>query len=91
MVLVPRVLELLRANGQTNVSVFVGGIIPDEDAAQLLEMGVSGVYGPGSSTQTIAADIKRLVSSQLPPGEGQPEEANTPAIGPTTTKKEPIG
>jgi methylmalonyl-CoA mutase C-terminal domain/subunit len=35
MVLVPRVLDLLRANGQEDVLVFVGGIIPDEDVPRL--------------------------------------------------------
>src|SRR3954470_7378993 len=46
MALVPRILELLRANGLEHVRLFVGGIIPDEDAAALKAMGVAGVYGP---------------------------------------------
>src|SRR5512134_3438474 len=45
MALVPRILELLKANGQEQVKVFVGGIIPDEDTPRLLEIGVAGVYG----------------------------------------------
>jgi methylmalonyl-CoA mutase C-terminal domain/subunit len=61
MVLVPRVLDLLRANGQDRVKLFLGGIIPDEDIPQLKEMGVTGIYGPGASTQDIAADIKKLI------------------------------
>ena len=61
MALVPRVLELLRSNGQENVRVFVGGIIPDEDAPRLLEMGVAGVYGPGTITDTIVEDIRKAV------------------------------
>ena len=61
MALVPRVLELLKANGQESVKLFVGGIIPDEDVPQLQGMGVTGVYGPGASTQTIAADIRKIV------------------------------
>ena len=36
MVLVPRVIELLHANGQENVHVFVGGIIPPADIPKLL-------------------------------------------------------
>src|ERR1700704_6119882 len=32
MELFPRIVELLRANGLENVRLFVGGIIPDEDA-----------------------------------------------------------
>ncbi|MBP1701909.1 MAG: putative isobutyryl-CoA mutase [Chloroflexi bacterium] len=61
MALVPRVLDLLRANGQENVRIFIGGIIPDEDTPRLLEMGVSGVYGPGTPTDTIVNDIRRSV------------------------------
>jgi methylmalonyl-CoA mutase C-terminal domain/subunit len=64
MALVPRVLELLRANGQQDVKIYLGGIVPDEDVPQLLEMGVSGVYGPGSSTEKIAADIRASFATQ---------------------------
>jgi methylmalonyl-CoA mutase C-terminal domain/subunit len=59
MALVPRVLELLKANNLERVKVFVGGIIPDEDTPRLLEMGVTGVYGPGTSTETIIQDVLR--------------------------------
>lgn len=62
MTLVPRILELLKENGQEHVRVFVGGIIPEEDVFKLLAMGVTGVYGPGASTEAIAADIRRAVS-----------------------------
>lgn len=58
MALVPRVLELLKANGQEHVRVFIGGIIPDEDTPRLQEMGVTGVYGPGAPTEQIIADIR---------------------------------
>jgi len=58
MALVPRILELLKANGQEHVRVFIGGIIPDEDAPRLKELGVSGVYGPGAPTEQIIADIR---------------------------------
>jgi methylmalonyl-CoA mutase, C-terminal domain len=58
MALIPRILELLRANGQENVKIFIGGIIPDEDAPRLKEMGVTGVYGPGASTDLIVNDIR---------------------------------
>ncbi len=61
MALVPRILELTKANGQEDVKLFLGGIIPDEDIAQLTEMGVSGVYGPGASTVDIVADIRKII------------------------------
>jgi len=63
MVLVPRVLDLIKANGQENVRVFVGGIIPEEDAASLLERGVTGVYGPGTLMEQIVKDVRKAVES----------------------------
>jgi len=62
MALLPRVLELLKANGQEHVKVFVGGIIPDEDAPRLMELGVVGVYGPGTLTDDIIRDIRGAVA-----------------------------
>jgi len=61
MALVPRVIDLLRKNGQDKVRVFLGGIIPDEDAPKLQELGVAGIYGPGSPTQKIIEDIRNSV------------------------------
>lgn len=61
MALVPRVLELLKANGQEHVKIFIGGIIPDEDVPLLLAMGVVGVYGPGTMTDKIIHDVRQSV------------------------------
>jgi methylmalonyl-CoA mutase C-terminal domain/subunit len=61
MVLVPRLMELLRDNGQESVKVFVGGIIPDEDVPRLIDMGINGVYGPGTSTERIVEEIRKIV------------------------------
>ena len=61
MALVPRILELLKANEQEHVKVFIGGIIPDEDLPSLLKMGVVGVYGPGALSETYIADIRKAV------------------------------
>ena len=63
MALVPRILELMQANGQGDVKVFIGGIIPDEDVPKLQEAGVDGVYGPGASTQQIIDDIRAAMSA----------------------------
>lgn len=57
MTLVPRVLELMKANGQDTL-VFVGGIIPEEDAELLLKMGVKAVYGPGTPTTQVIDDLQ---------------------------------
>ena len=54
MTLCPKVVDLLRAQGQDNVLVLVGGIIPDEDVEKLKAAGIKGVFGPGTSTQDIS-------------------------------------
>lgn len=62
MALVPRVLELLQANELVHIKVFVGGIIPDEDVPRLKEMGVVGIYGPGTLTEDIIRDVHLAVN-----------------------------
>jgi methylmalonyl-CoA mutase, C-terminal domain len=61
MALVPRVLDLLRAEGLGDVMLLIGGIIPDDDVPALLEMGISGVFGPGTNTE----DIVRHITTKL--------------------------
>jgi methylmalonyl-CoA mutase C-terminal domain/subunit len=62
MALVPRILELLRANGLDEVHVFLGGIIPDEDVPALKALGVAEVFGPGASTERIVAAVRASVA-----------------------------
>ncbi len=57
LTLVPRTCDLLRRQGMERVLVCVGGIIPEEDVAALKEVGVGGVFGPGTSTQDVAKFI----------------------------------
>jgi methylmalonyl-CoA mutase C-terminal domain/subunit len=57
MTLCPKVVELLHGQGQEDTLVLVGGIIPDEDAAQLKAAGVHAVFGPGTSSAEIIAFI----------------------------------
>jgi methylmalonyl-CoA mutase C-terminal domain/subunit len=61
MALAPRIMELLKANGQDDVKVFIGGIVPDEDMPRLREMGITGIYGPGASTDDIIKDVREAV------------------------------
>lgn len=56
-----RVLELLKQKGMEQVRVFVGGIIPAQDIAELKRLGVAEVFLPGSSTQ----DVVRLIDSAV--------------------------
>ena len=61
MGLVPRILQLLRNNGQQDVKVFVGGIIPEADGMELLQAGVMSVYGPGTTSETYIQEIRQAV------------------------------
>ena len=58
-----RVMALLRERGMDDVLVLVGGIVPDVDVPVLKEMGVGGVFLPGSSMQEIVAFIRTHVRS----------------------------
>jgi methylmalonyl-CoA mutase, C-terminal domain len=60
-VIVPRVMELLREKEMNDVLVVVGGIIPDEDAAELKNQGVAAVFQPGASLETIVHFIRGSV------------------------------
>lgn len=62
MTLVPRVVNLLHSHGLSDVLVFVGGIIPDEDVPELLKIGVRGIYGPGAPLDDIVRDVQREVA-----------------------------
>lgn len=53
MALVPRILELLAEQGQADIPLLLGGIIPDEDAKRLVVAGVTAIFGPGTNTETI--------------------------------------
>jgi len=53
MTLVPRILDLLRANESDDVLVLVGGTIPQDEADELRRLGVAEVFTPGAPTQRI--------------------------------------
>ena len=59
MTLIPRVLELLKERQATDIVVFGGGIIPDDDAAELKKMGVAEIFGPGTPLQAIVDFVNR--------------------------------
>jgi len=61
MALVPKIMDLLREKGLNKVHVFVGGIIPENDVAELLKCGVNAVYGPGTPTTQVVEDIQVAV------------------------------
>jgi methylmalonyl-CoA mutase C-terminal domain/subunit len=61
MTLFPRVMKLLAENGLDDVLVVAGGIIPDDDAPYLKDIGISGIFGPGTSTEEAVSFIKENV------------------------------
>ena len=64
MTLVPRIMGLLGKQGLEDVLIFIGGIIPEEDVPALLELGVRGVFGPGTSTDEVVAFIRKELATQ---------------------------
>ena len=58
------IASLLRANGADDVVFLVGGTIPDEDAASLRDVGVAGVFGPGTTTSEIIGFIHDEVAAR---------------------------
>jgi methylmalonyl-CoA mutase C-terminal domain/subunit len=60
--LVPRIVELIRQNGQDDVLILLGGIIPAEDVPAMKAAGVAEVFGPGTDTR----DIIRFIQERVP-------------------------
>ncbi|MGC2234888.1 MAG: cobalamin B12-binding domain-containing protein [Pyrinomonadaceae bacterium] len=62
--LCPRIVNLLRENGMDDTLVLVGGIVPQEDIADLKNNGVSEIFLPGTSTEDIVTFIRQNVRQQ---------------------------
>jgi methylmalonyl-CoA mutase C-terminal domain/subunit len=60
--LFPRIMRLLKEKELTDVMVFAGGIIPEEDMMQMKKLGIKEIFGPGTTTETII----RYVLDHLP-------------------------
>ena len=58
--LMPQVMAALEEAGLGHVKVVVGGIVPDSEAAELLEAGVARVFHPGSAREDIVETVRRL-------------------------------
>jgi methylmalonyl-CoA mutase C-terminal domain/subunit len=67
MTLFARILELLRERDVTDVVVFGGGIIPDEDIPALRELGVAQIFTPGATLETIVQWVRANVGDAAPP------------------------
>lgn len=56
-----RLMDLLRAKGMTDVTVLIGGIIPEADIAALKASGIAEVFLPGTPTHAIVDFIRQRV------------------------------
>jgi methylmalonyl-CoA mutase C-terminal domain/subunit len=57
----PRIMELVKENKMDDVLVFMGGIVPDQDVPKLKDLGVKGIFVPGSSLNEIVDFVKQNV------------------------------
>ena len=62
----PKVKRLLNKLGGKEIVVVGGGIIPEEDKPKLLKLGITGLYGPGTSFEEIIEHVRGRVRSQGP-------------------------
>ncbi len=64
MPLVARIMELMAENDMTDVPVFLGGIVPDEDVPRLRAMGVTAVFGPGTSLDDVIVQFREAIAAR---------------------------
>jgi len=59
--LFPKIMQLLKKERMTDVMVFAGGIIPEEDIPALKKVGIKEVFGPGTPTSTLVEYVRNNV------------------------------
>jgi methylmalonyl-CoA mutase C-terminal domain/subunit len=64
MTIFPRVLTLLKENGADHILLTGGGIIPEEDMAELNALGIGRLFGPGTPTDEIAQYLRDEVAKR---------------------------
>jgi len=60
--IVPKLMDALRAAGLGHVGVLVGGIVPDDERPALIKAGVSAIFGPGAARADIVAHATALAA-----------------------------
>jgi methylmalonyl-CoA mutase cobalamin-binding domain/chain len=66
LVLVPRLLNEMKAVGRADIPVNVGGIIPQSDVQGLLDAGVARIYHTGTSMDEIVDSVRATVKPYAP-------------------------
>ena len=64
--LVPEVIEALKSQGNKQILVVAGGVIPPNDYEFLYDAGVAAVFGPGTKVSEAAIDLLEKLQSYLP-------------------------
>ena len=64
MTVFPKVIKLMKEKGMDNVLLTGGGIIPDDDMKQLMDMGVGKLFAPGTDTKEIIKYIGEEVETR---------------------------
>lgn len=62
--LFPRVVELLREQGASDIAVIGGGIIPEQDMTSLYDAGLKAIFTPGASLDQIVTWVRENISPQ---------------------------
>ncbi len=62
--LFPRVVDELKRRGVDDITLFAGGIIPQDDIPQLRKLGFGAIFGPGSSTLDIIEWVRKNASGK---------------------------
>ena len=67
--LVPKVMLALKEAGLGHIKVVVGGIVPDTEADDLIDSGVSQIFHPGSTAEHIVDSVSRLATQARATGQ----------------------
>jgi len=63
--LVPAIIQSLKDQGADDIIVFVGGVIPPQDYDFLYQVGVKGIYGPGTPIPVSAKDVLEQIKATI--------------------------
>lgn len=64
MALFPKILNLLKQEGADDKLIIGGGIIPEDDMAELKKQGIAEIFGPGTTTEQIVEYVKNAMASR---------------------------
>ncbi|MEA1980830.1 MAG: cobalamin B12-binding domain-containing protein [candidate division Zixibacteria bacterium] len=64
MTLFPAILDRMKDQGADDIILFGGGIIPDEDIAELEKLGINKIFTPGTSTVESVEYVKQAVAQK---------------------------